>query len=55
MENAFSFTSTQLLLVIAIQIWMVVVFPVLVLRKLNYLTALLEAHLTDEEEGGSES
>ena len=51
MENAITinFTPLQLLLSLAFQIW-IIVFPILVIRKLNYLTALLEEHLHPEDE-----
>ncbi|HOW36023.1 MAG TPA: hypothetical protein PL155_06395 [Candidatus Omnitrophota bacterium] len=44
MENAInvSLTPIQLYISLAIQIWLVVVFPVIVIRKLNHLSELLE-------------
>ena len=43
MENAInvSFTPLQVLLSLAFQIWFIV-FPILIIRKLNYLIALFE-------------
>jgi hypothetical protein len=43
MENAinFSVTPIQALLAIAFQVWLIA-FPIILIRKLNYLTSLLE-------------
>lgn len=44
-----SFTPLQLLLSLALQLW-IVVFPILILRKLNYLAEILSdrSELTKE-------
>jgi len=52
MDNMFSLTPMQSLLVLAFNAWIFVVFPVLVLRKLNYLTTLLEAQFEQNEQEG---
>ena len=44
-----NFTPIQLLLSLAFQIW-IVVFPIILIRKLNYLTALLEEHLNSNDD-----
>lgn len=41
----------QLFVMFLIQLWVVVVFPIIVIRKINYLTALVESQF----EEGSES
>ena len=43
MENSinFSVTPIQLLLSLAFQIW-IIIFPIVIIKKLNYLTALIE-------------
>lgn len=45
-----SVTSFQIFLTLAFQIWLIV-FPIVLIRKLNYLTALLQEHLDPEPEG----
>lgn len=51
MENSVSLTVTpfQALLAFAFQIWMIV-FPIILLRKINYLTNLLHDHLDQHQE-----
>ena len=46
MENTLNLTVTpfQALLAVAFQLWMIV-FPIMLIRKINYLTALLHEHL----------
>lgn len=48
MENAItvSLTPLQVILSIAFQIWLIV-FPIILIRKLNYLTALLQEQSFD--------
>jgi hypothetical protein len=50
MENSInlSVTPVQAVLALAFQVWMIV-FPVLIIRKLNYLTDLLQEHLDDDK------
>jgi len=50
MEGVLSLTPGQIIFSVAVYIWMFVVFPVLVLRKLNYITNLLEAQVYDDDE-----
>lgn len=38
----------QMVVMFVIQLWVVVVFPILVFRKLNYLTELVESQFEDE-------
>ena len=57
MENAINVTVTpiQALLGLAFQMW-IIVFPIILIRKLNYLTALIASQGNSEEQGdGSES
>jgi|GEM_PF-1558410 len=51
MENILNLTPGQLMLGLALQVWMLVIFPVIVIRKLNYLTSVMESFCEDEEEG----
>lgn len=50
MENILNLSPAQLMLGLVLQIWIFVLFPVLVLRKLNYMTRLLEGLYTDGEQ-----
>jgi hypothetical protein len=43
-------TPVQMFFMFAIQLWVVVIFPVMVFRKLNYLTELVESQFEDEAE-----
>ncbi len=49
MENTMnlSVTPIQLLLAVAFQVWMIV-FPIMLIRKINYLTDLLHEHIDGE-------
>ena len=51
MENTINFSVTpfQALLAFAFQLWMIV-FPVLLIRKINYLTDLVHDHLDQHQE-----
>lgn len=51
MENSvnISVTSAQLLLSLAFQLW-IIIFPIIIIKKLNYLTSLLEEHYHSEQE-----
>ncbi len=46
MENTISLSVTpfQALLALAFQVWMIV-FPIILIRKINYLTDLLHSHI----------
>jgi hypothetical protein len=48
MENSINISVTpfQAILALAFQVWMIV-FPVLLIRKINYLTDLLHEHLDE--------
>lgn len=43
-------TPVQMFVMFAIQLWVVVIFPVMVFRKLNYLTELVESQFEEETE-----
>ncbi len=43
MENVLNLTPVELFIILASHAWIFIIFPVLVLKKLNYMTALLEA------------
>ncbi len=51
MEEAISLNVTpfQAILALAFQVWLIV-FPILILKKLNYLTRLLEDRFQSSEE-----
>lgn len=51
MENSISIAVSplQALLALAFQVWLIV-FPIILIRKLNYLTALMASQRNDEEE-----
>ncbi len=54
MESVLTFTPAQQILIVAIQLWLVVFFPLLILRKLNHICNLLEIQVyQDEEDDGS--
>ena len=54
MENLLQMTPIQFSIALAINIWMFVIFPVIVIRKLNYLTAIIEdQYYSDEEQENS--
>ena len=42
-------SSFQMFLVVAVQVW-VIVSPIIIIRKLNYLTNLMHAHLETDHE-----
>ena len=42
------FSSLQILVSMILPVWLIV-FPILLLRKINYLTELLHAHLDEHE------
>jgi hypothetical protein len=48
MENTINLSVTpfQALLALAFQVWMII-FPILLIRKINYLTDLLHEHLDE--------
>lgn len=43
-------SPVQMFFMFAIQLWVVVIFPVIVLRKLKYLTELVESQFEEETE-----
>jgi len=56
MENSINLSVTpfQALLALAFQVWMIV-FPILLIRKINYLTDLLHEHLDEHKPESSAS
>ena len=50
MENTINLSVTpfQAILALAFQVWMIV-FPILLIRKINYLTDLLHEHLDEQK------
>ena len=55
MENSLQVTVTPLQLVIslAFQLWLII-FPILLLRKINYLTDLFQEHFGDNKESAND-
>jgi hypothetical protein len=54
MESLLQMTPLQFAIALAINIWMFVIFPIIVIRKLNYMTQILEAqYYRDETQDGS--
>ncbi len=54
MENILNLSPGQLMFAMLLQIWIFVGFPVLVLKKLNYMTDLLEGlYVENEQDSGS--
>lgn len=51
MENLLNLSAGQLMVALLIQVWVVVIFPVIVIRKMNYLTALIEGLYEEEPDG----
>jgi hypothetical protein len=43
-----SVSPLQMILSVAFQAW-IIIFPILIIKKLNYLTQLLQAQFEDEE------
>jgi hypothetical protein len=54
MENSINLSVTpfQAFLALAFQVWMIV-FPILLIRKINYLTDLLREHLDEHTPNSS--
>ncbi|MBF0504339.1 MAG: hypothetical protein HQL14_04465 [Candidatus Omnitrophica bacterium] len=50
MENTINLSVTpfQAILALAFQVWMIV-FPILLIRKINYLTDLIHEHLDEHQ------
>ena len=51
MENlTLNLNPLQLALGFAMEIWLMVIFPIIIICKINYLTALVEQQLQPEDE-----
>lgn len=48
MENIFQFSPMQSFILLILNAWIFIIFPVLVIKKLNYLTALLKQQIYGE-------
>ncbi len=50
MENSINLSVTpfQAILALAFQVW-IIVFPIILIRKINYLTDLLQEHLDEHK------
>lgn len=51
MDSVLSLTPIQQFFVLAVNVWMFLIFPILVLRKLNHITRLLETSEYEDESG----
>lgn len=51
MENILNLTNTQILFLFLVEVWILIIFPVIVIRKLNYVIELLESQFQDEQPG----
>ena len=49
MDSLLQMSPLQFAIALAINIWMFVIFPVIVIRKLNYMTQILEAQYYSDE------
>ncbi len=47
-------TPLQMLFMVAIQLWVVIIFPVIVFRKLDYLKELIESQFEEENSDQSQ-
>jgi hypothetical protein len=50
MENILNLTPGLSFVILALNAWIFVIFPVLVIKKLNYLTALLESQFVQDDQ-----
>jgi len=48
-ENILNLTPFQSLIILALNVWIFIVFPAIVIKKLNHMTDLLEAQYLDED------
>ncbi len=48
MDAIAQLSTAQKLIIVALYAWVFIIFPVMVLRKLNYLTSLLESKMDNE-------
>ncbi len=48
--SSLAYAPIQTYIALTLQVWLFVIFPLLVIRKLNNLTTLLEAYLPTQEE-----
>ncbi len=49
METVINFTPTQTFFFLALNAWIFVIFPVIVIKKLNYMTDILESQYYQED------
>ena len=50
MENIFQLSPVQSFVILALNVWIFIVFPIIVIKKINYLTALLEHQVYGENQ-----
>jgi len=50
MGNIFNLTPLQSLFVLALNAWIFVIFPVIFIKKLNYMTDLMEGQYDSENQ-----
>ena len=51
MENALNLnlSPAQAIVILGLQVWIFIIFPLIVIRKLNYLTRLVESQFEQED------
>jgi hypothetical protein len=55
MENLLNLSPVQIFFALALNAWMFVIFPIIVLRKINYMTELLEAQFEQNDQSSDEA
>ena len=55
MDNILNLTPVQAILVLLLEAWVIVIFPLLVIRKLNYLTELIESQVENDSPDAPEN
>ena len=51
MENVLALTPVQQFFILAMHTWMFLIFPIMVIRKLNNISNLLESQTYEEDDG----
>ncbi len=54
MESVLNLSPAQMVFMMLLQMWIFVIFPVIIIKKLNYMTDLLEGlYVDNEQDAGS--
>ncbi len=54
MENLINLTPLQSVIILALNLWIFVIFPIIVIRKINYMTGLLETQIYQNNQENQE-